>query len=81
MRFLVKVSMPVEAGNAASKAGKLGATIQSILADLKPRPFTSQTIMVNGRHLFSWKCRTLRKSRRLPSRGSWRSMRALRFIR
>jgi hypothetical protein len=36
MRFLVKVSMPVEAGNAAVKAGKLGATIQSILADLKP---------------------------------------------
>ncbi len=36
MRFLVKVSMPVEAGNAAAKAGKLGATIQSILADLKP---------------------------------------------
>ena len=36
MRFLVKVSIPVEAGNAAVKAGKLGATIQSILADLKP---------------------------------------------
>jgi hypothetical protein len=36
MRFLVKVSIPVEAGNAAAKAGKLGATIQSILADLKP---------------------------------------------
>jgi len=26
----------VESGNAAAKAGKLGATIQSILADLKP---------------------------------------------
>lgn len=36
MRFLVKVSLPVEAGNAAVKSGKLGATIQSILADLKP---------------------------------------------
>ena len=36
MRFLVKVSMPVEAGNAAVKAGTLGTTIQSILADLKP---------------------------------------------
>ncbi len=36
MRFLVKVSMPVEAGNAAVKAGKLGATVQSILADMKP---------------------------------------------
>ena len=36
MRFLMKVNIPVEAGNAAAKAGKLGETIQSILADLKP---------------------------------------------
>jgi hypothetical protein len=36
MRFLFKVNIPVEAGNAAAKAGKLGATIQSILADQKP---------------------------------------------
>ena len=36
MRFLVKVNIPVEAGNGAAKAGKFGTTIQSILADLKP---------------------------------------------
>jgi hypothetical protein len=36
MRFLVKVNIPVEAGNGAAKAGKLGTTIQAILADLKP---------------------------------------------
>jgi hypothetical protein len=36
MRFLLKVNIPVEAGNTAAKAGKLGATIQSILSDLKP---------------------------------------------
>src|SRR5438270_11105617 len=36
MRFLLKVNIPVESGNAAARAGKLGATIQSILADLKP---------------------------------------------
>jgi hypothetical protein len=35
MRFLLKVNIPVESGNAAAKAGKLGETIQSILADLK----------------------------------------------
>ncbi len=35
MRFLLKVNIPVEAGNAAAKAGKLGAAIQSILSDLK----------------------------------------------
>ena len=36
MRFLLKVNIPVESGNAAAKAGKLGATIQSILDELKP---------------------------------------------
>ena len=36
MRFLVKVNIPVDAGNAAAKACKLGETIQSILADQKP---------------------------------------------
>ena len=36
MRFLLKVSIPVEAGNAAAKSGKLGATIQAILAEQKP---------------------------------------------
>jgi len=36
MRFLVKVNIPVEAGNEAAKAGKLGTTIQAILEELKP---------------------------------------------
>lgn len=36
MRFLLKVNIPVEAGNAAAKSGKLASTIQAILADLKP---------------------------------------------
>ena len=36
MRFLLKVNIPVESGNAAAKAGKLGATIQAILAEAKP---------------------------------------------
>ncbi len=36
MRFLLKVNIPVDAGNAAAKAGKLGETIQSILKGLKP---------------------------------------------
>jgi Domain of unknown function (DUF3303) len=45
MKFLLKVNMSVEAGNAAAKAGKLGATIQSILADLKPEAvyFTAES--------------------------------------
>jgi len=36
VRFLLMVNIPVESGNLAAKAGKLGATIQSIVADLKP---------------------------------------------
>jgi hypothetical protein len=34
--MLVRVSIPVEAGNAAAKAGTLGTTVEKILADLKP---------------------------------------------
>ena len=36
MRVMLKVTIPVEAGNAATKAGKLGETIQSILDELNP---------------------------------------------
>ena len=36
MRMLMKVSIPVDAGNAAAKAGTLGSTIEKLLADLKP---------------------------------------------
>jgi hypothetical protein len=36
MRMLLRVSISVETGNAAAKAGTLGSTVQKILADLKP---------------------------------------------
>ena len=36
MRCLLKVSIPVEAGNTAITDGSLPKTIESILADLKP---------------------------------------------
>ena len=36
MRMLLRVSIPVETGNAAVKAGTLGSTIRSILEALKP---------------------------------------------
>jgi hypothetical protein len=34
--MLLRVSIPVETGNAAAKAGTLGSTIEKMLADLKP---------------------------------------------
>ena len=36
MRFLLKVSIPVEAGNEAARRGTLGKTIGEILGKLKP---------------------------------------------
>jgi hypothetical protein len=36
MRMLLKVTIPVETGNAAVRNGSLGTTIQAILNDLKP---------------------------------------------
>jgi hypothetical protein len=36
MRTLMRVSIPVETGNAAAANGTLGATIEKILADVKP---------------------------------------------
>ena len=36
MRMLLRVSIPVEAGNAAAKAGTLGSTVEKLLADLRP---------------------------------------------
>jgi len=36
MRMLLKVSIPVETGNAAARNGSLGTTIKSILDNLKP---------------------------------------------
>jgi len=36
MRMLLRVSIPVETGNAAAKAGTLGSTVEEIVAGLKP---------------------------------------------
>ena len=36
MRMLLRVSIPVETGNAAAKAGTLASTVEKILVDLKP---------------------------------------------
>lgn len=36
MRMLMKVSFPVDAGNAAARSGTLGSTVKGILDELKP---------------------------------------------
>jgi hypothetical protein len=80
MRFLLKVNIPVESGNAAAKGGKLGATIQSILADLKREAvyFTDNNGQRAGFIFLEMKDAS--EIQPLLSRGSLRSMQALRFI-
>jgi hypothetical protein len=72
--------MPVESGNAAAKAGKLGATIQSILEDLKPEAvyFTDNNGQRAG--FIFLEMQDALKSPPSLSRGSLPSMPALRFI-
>lgn len=36
MRFLLKATMPTDAGNRAIREGKLGPKIQAVMAELKP---------------------------------------------
>lgn len=36
MRMLLKANIPTDTGNAAIEAGRLGPTIEKLLADLKP---------------------------------------------
>lgn len=36
MRTMMKVSIPVESGNAAARSGTLGSTVQKILEEMKP---------------------------------------------
>jgi hypothetical protein len=36
MRMLLNIVIPVQTGNAAVREGKLGSTLQQIIADLKP---------------------------------------------
>jgi hypothetical protein len=36
MRMLMRVSIPVEAGNAAAKAGTLGSMVERLVAEVKP---------------------------------------------
>jgi len=47
--MLLRVSVPVEAGNGAIKAGKLGSTVEKILAKLKPEAvYFLRTITASG---------------------------------
>ena len=58
MRMLLRVSIPVEAGNAAAKDGTLGSTVERILADLKPEAayfFTDDIGQRSGSIVFDMK--------------------------
>ena len=58
MRMLLRVSIPVGAGNAAAKDGTLGTIVEKILADLKPEAayfFTDDTGNRSGSIVFDMK--------------------------
>ena len=83
MRMLLRVSIPVETGNAAAKAGTLGSTVEKILADLKPEAAYffpddngngSGSIVFNMEELFA-------RFRQYPSHGFWHSTQRLASVR
>lgn len=58
MRMLLRVSIPNDAGNAAAKAGTFGATIESLLAAIKPEAvyfFLNDQGQRNGSIIFDMK--------------------------
>lgn len=53
MRMMLHVVIPVKAGNAAVREGKLGSTIQKILGDLKPEAaFFTETNGTRSGYIF-----------------------------
>lgn len=80
MRFLMQVNIPVEAGNAAAKAGKLGHTIHTIWQISSRKPFISPTTMANALATSFLKFRMPPKYRQFQSHSSSHSKRTLRYI-
>jgi hypothetical protein len=70
MRFLMRISWDVEAGNAIIRSGKLGPVVQSILADQKPEAayFTAEGGHRGG--IVVVNISTCRKYPLLPNPGS-----------
>jgi len=53
MRMMLHVVIPVKTGNAAVREGKLGSTLQKILADLKPEAaFFTETNGTRSGYIF-----------------------------
>jgi hypothetical protein len=71
MRFLMRISWDVEAGNAIVRSGKLGQVVQSILAEQKPEAayFTAEG-GVSAVVSLSSMSPTCRRFLLLPSLGS-----------
>lgn len=64
MRFLMKVKIPNDAGNAAARAGKLGSAIQQILEEQKPE---SVYFSDNGGQRCGYLVIEMREASQIPS--------------
>jgi hypothetical protein len=80
MRFLLKVNIAGDSGNATAKASS-ARPFNPFWQICSRRPSILQTATVSVRRSFFLICKMLVKSQPSLSRGSWRSMQASRFIR
>ena len=71
MRFLVKATIPVEAGNALVRDPSFGKVMQDILSDLKPEAVYYCAEHGQRTTILSWTSRRPTRYPRSPSRSGY----------